>query len=62
MNAVDTNILVLSLDLSSRYSLSYWDSLLIAGCIEMGVTTLYSEDLGAGQKYDSVSVVNPFDD
>ena len=32
-------VLSLSLDLSSRYSLSHWDSLLVAACIEAGVTT-----------------------
>lgn len=49
-----------SLALSSRYSLSHWDSLLIAACIEAGVTTLYSEDLDPGMTYDTVTVVNPF--
>ena len=49
-----------SLSLMSRYSLSHWDSLLIAGCLEAGVDTLYSEDLDAGMTYDTVSVINPF--
>lgn len=49
-----------SLDLSSRYSLSHWDSMLAAACIEAGVHTLYSEDLASGTQYDSVTVVNPF--
>ena len=49
-----------SLDLASRYSLSHWDSLLLAACIEAGVRTLYSEDLSSGVLYDSVAVVNPF--
>ena len=49
-----------SLDLSSRYSLSHWDSMLLAACIEAGVDTLYSEDLSDGMTYDSVTVVNPF--
>ena len=51
-----------SLDLSSRYSLSHWDSMLIAACIGAGVRTLYSEDLGDGVTYDSVTVINPFVD
>ena len=51
-----------SLDLSSRYSLSHWDSMLIAACIDAGVRTLYSEDLGNGVTYDSVTVINPFVD
>jgi predicted nucleic acid-binding protein len=49
-----------SLDLSSRYSLSHWDGMLVAACIEAGVHTLYSEDLASGTQYDSVAVVNPF--
>lgn len=49
-----------SLELSSRYSLSHWDSLLIAGCIDAGVATLYIEDLDAGMTYGTVTVVNPF--
>jgi predicted nucleic acid-binding protein len=53
-------ILWKSLELSSRYSLSHWDGMLLAACIEAGVHTLYSEDLTSGAKYDSVTVVNPF--
>jgi predicted nucleic acid-binding protein len=49
-----------SLDLSSRYSLSHWDSLLLAACADAGVHTLYSEDLDDGMTYDSVSVISPF--
>jgi predicted nucleic acid-binding protein len=49
----------LSLDLSSRYSLSHWDSLLVAACIEAGIDTLYSEDMSDGAVYDSVTIVNP---
>lgn len=50
----------LSFELRSRFSLSHWDSMLLAACREAGVTTLYSEDLGAGTNYDGVTVVNPF--
>ena len=49
-----------SLALTSRYSLSHWDSMLLAACIEAGVETLYSEDLDARMKYDSVTVISPF--
>lgn len=54
------SLLGFSLELSSRYSLSHWDSLLIAGCVDAGVTTLYTEDLDAGMTYETVTVVNPF--
>ena len=53
-------ILQVSLELSGRYSLSHWDSLLIAACLEAGIDTLYTEDLDAGMTYDTVSVINPF--
>ena len=54
------SVLRKSFDLCSRYSLSHWDAMLLAACIEAGVRTLYSEDLSAGVHYDSVTVVNPF--
>ncbi len=46
--------------LHERYSLSHWDSLLVAACQEAGVTSLYSEDMQHGADYDGVSLVNPF--
>ncbi len=52
-------VVSLSIDLLSRYSLSHWDSLLVAACIEAGVETLYSEDMSDGAVYDSVTIVNP---
>ncbi len=50
----------ISFDLRSRFSLSHWDSMLLAACKEAGVTTLFSEDLDPGTDYDGLSVVNPF--
>jgi len=49
-----------SFDLFKRFSLSHWDSMLLAACKEAGVTTLYSEDMTAGMNYDGVVIVNPF--
>lgn len=54
------SVLGRALELHSRYSLSHWDSMLLAACIEAGVTTLYSEDFGAGTTYGTVTVINPF--
>ena len=54
------SVLSASLTLSGRYSLSHWDSLLIAACLEAGVDTLYTEDLQDGATYDRLTVVNPF--
>ncbi len=55
-------VLDVALDLSRRFSLSHWDSLLLAACIRENVTTLYSEDLDNGMTHESVTVVNPFDE
>ncbi len=44
----------------SRFSLSHWDSMLLAACKEAGVTTLFSEDMDAGTDYDGLIIVNPF--
>ena len=49
-----------SFALRSRFSLSHWDSMLLAACSEASVTKLYSEDLDTGTDYDGLTVVNPF--
>ncbi len=54
------DVILRALDLHSRYSLSHWDSMVVAACIEAGVDTLYSEDLDEGTSYDSLEIVNPF--
>ena len=54
------NLFPISFALRSRFSLSHWDSMLLAACKEVGVTTLYSEDMATGMNYDGVVIVNPF--
>ncbi len=49
-----------ALHLHSRYSLSHWDSMLVAACIEAGVDTLYTEDMGAPRQIETVRLINPF--
>jgi predicted nucleic acid-binding protein len=46
--------------LLSSYSLSFWDAMIIAACLEAGVTRLYSEDFDAYAHVDSLQIVNPF--
>lgn len=46
--------------LLGRFSLSSWDAMLIAVCLESGVQRLYSEDFSAYPKIDSLEIVNPF--
>jgi predicted nucleic acid-binding protein len=47
-------------DLLPRYSLSFWDAMIIAACIAANVTRLYSEDFDAYPKVDGLEIVNPF--
>ena len=47
--------------LRQRYSLSYWDSLIVAAALEAGATQLYSEDMQANQRFlDQLQIINPF--
>ena len=46
--------------LHKHYSLSHWDSLLVAACQEAGVTCLFTEDMQHGADYNGVNIVNPF--
>ena len=49
-----------ALDILDRYSLSFWDSLLVAACIHAGVERLYTEDFDAYPRIDGLEIVNPF--
>ncbi|MBA3480456.1 MAG: PIN domain-containing protein [Pirellulales bacterium] len=49
-----------ALDYAERYTLSHWDSMLVAACAEAGATTLYTEDMGAPRTIDAVELINPF--
>jgi predicted nucleic acid-binding protein len=47
--------------LQNRYSISFWDAMIIASAMQLGCATIWSEDLNPGQAYDRVAVRNPFD-
>ena len=47
-------------ELRQRFNISYWDAAIIVAAKRMGCSTVYSEDLNAGQNYDGVTVRNPF--
>jgi predicted nucleic acid-binding protein len=46
--------------LMDRYSLAYWDAMIVAACREAGVTRLYTEDFSGYNTIDGLEVVNPF--
>jgi predicted nucleic acid-binding protein len=49
-----------ALVLSRRYSLSWYDSLIVAAAVESKCGILYSEDLQDGQSFGDLKIVNPF--
>jgi len=53
-------LLVAAITLQQRAQLSMWDALVVQAAIEAGCDRLYSEDLNAGQKFGSLTIVNPF--
>lgn len=47
-------------ELEERYSVSFWDALIVVAATRLGATRLLSEDLGHGQVLAGISVENPF--
>ena len=58
--SVDKNVYLRVPGLLRKYSVSFWDSLIIAAALDSGCTTLYSEDMQDGLKIDFLTIVNPF--
>ncbi len=46
--------------LTQRYSISFWDALLLSACNDAGIVRLYSEDLDTHDGIDGLEIVNPF--
>jgi len=49
-----------ALEIRERYSISYWDSLVLAAAQTLKCRAILSEDLNDGQAYGGVQVINPF--
>ena len=58
----DSASVLRGLTLSQRYQLSPWDGLIVQAALDAGCTTLFTEDLQAGQRFGELEVVNPFVD
>ncbi len=46
--------------LMTTHQMSYWDSMLLAACIDVGVTRLYTEDMQGRPSIEGIELVNPF--
>jgi predicted nucleic acid-binding protein len=58
--AIDRQIVQIAIEVSQRYTISYWDAAILAAAESLGARTVYSEDLNDGQWYERVRVINPF--
>ena len=57
---IDASIVYHGAENARKFQISYWDGAIIAAAQRLGAHTLYTEDLNHGQKYGSVTVINPF--
>ena len=46
--------------LASLYSISFWDAMIIAACLDGGVSTRYSEGFNGYSNVEGLSLINPF--
>jgi len=58
--AVNANILEYAWRLQDRYSISFWDALIVAAAKSLACPYLLTEDLQTGQDLDGVKVISPF--
>jgi len=57
---VDSSLVKIGIEISSRYQISYWDGAILAAAEVTGARVLFSEDLNHGQVYSGVRVIDPF--
>jgi predicted nucleic acid-binding protein len=58
--AADLALLERAWRLEARYSLSWWDALIVAAAQAGGCRALLTEDLQHGQMFGAVGVIDPF--
>jgi len=56
----DVTLVRAAIDMSMQHQLSLWDAMVIEAALRGGANTLYTEDLTHGQRFDALTVVNPF--
>ena len=60
VRAVDVSTHVEAVALARAYGFNIYDALIVASALAAGCDTLLTEDLQAGQRIESLIVVNPF--
>jgi predicted nucleic acid-binding protein len=61
MDIVDDRTIAGAIEMSIRYQLSYWDSLIVSSAMKLNCAVLYSEDFQRKQIIEKcITVTNPF--
>ncbi len=58
--ALTAPLVLAGVDRAVRSRLSLWDGLVVEAALEAGCTTLLTEDLNDGQRFEDLEVVDPF--
>jgi predicted nucleic acid-binding protein len=58
--APSTSLISDAIGIEERFRLNWYDSLIVSAAQHGGCRKLYSEDLQHGQRFDTVTVVDPF--
>ena len=56
----DVSLVTAAIEKSIPHQLSIWDSMVIEAALRGGAQTLLTEDMSHGQRFGSLTVVNPF--
>lgn len=59
--SVNTETIQRAWSIQDRFSVSWWDSLIVASAQGLGCRYLLTEDLTSGQRLDELEVINPFE-
>ena len=49
-----------AIKIKDEYGIQFYDAMIVAAAEAAGCETLYSEDMGDGQKYGGILIMNPF--
>lgn len=55
------SLMEISWDLQDRFSLSFWDALIVGAARHLDCRFLLTEDLSSGQDLDGLEVISPFE-
>lgn len=56
----DLGTIMLGSELQERYTLSFWDGMVLAAARQAGARVLLTEDLNSGQVVEGIEINNPF--